>query len=60
MLVASLSPQRPTFSPILGHVGSVMDKLTLRQVIRYIDYHPISIITPTIRTAVMDHVGLQR
>jgi len=60
MLVASLSPQRPTFSPSLGHVGCVMDKLALRQVIRSIDYHPTSIITPTIRTAVMDHVGLQR
>jgi hypothetical protein len=60
MLVAGLSPLRPPFIPILGHVGSVMDKLALTEVIRSIDYHPTSIFTPTIRTAMMGHVGLQR
>ena len=60
MLVTGVSPQRPTFCPILAHVGSVTVKLALRQVIRSVDYHPTNMIAPNIVAAVMDHVGLHR
>jgi hypothetical protein len=59
-LFASLSPWRPGFIPGLIHMGFVMNKVALRQVLLWVlQFSPVSIIAPWLCTLIY-HLGYEQ